>query len=300
MSSLSARTNLFLPLSILVIGLASCKTDLGPPETNALKAPNVRPVVMSGATRLTIYSRDNGRSYTLDVSAQTVRFSTGEVMDLTVNQTSMMYTAFKNIIATDPVADTLGSLIYGDVGCHPKCITQYSLPKKGAQPLLMSSLQATGTLTLNFSESGTASSLIAQDALLSDPCTDMVTAAAVAKLNYTSRRTRVLDETLLAGIAEVGSVVGAVIFPEATAAGAALDTKLLEVITSSGAVNIMAFFWNSNSCGSRQLVTAPIYHIPTPGTFGTQWLCAPVPNSRISINGGPWISVTVNICEWVQ
>jgi len=309
-SSLSARTNQFLPLGILLIGLAACKTDLGPPETTALKVPNVRPVAMSVATRLTIYSRDNGKSYTLDVSARTVRFSTGEVMDLTVNQTSKMYAAFENIIATDPVADSLGKLAYGDLGCHPQCITPYSLPKKGTQTLsgsltggngiqipFMSSSQVTGTLTLDFSESGTTSSLIEQDAFLSDACTDIVTAAAVAKLNYASRRTRVLDESLLAGVSEGGSVVLGFIFPEGTAAGAVLDTKLLEVIASSTQVDIMAFFWNSHGCSSRQLVTAPIYHIPPGGYTGGGWTCAPVPNSKISIAGGPWISVTVNICE---
>jgi hypothetical protein len=293
-----------------VIGLAACTTDLGPPETNALKVPNVRQAAVPGPTRLTIYSRTNGKNYTLDVSARTVRFSTGEVMDLTVNQTSKMYAAFKNIIATDPVADSLGRLVYGDLGCHPQCPTPYSLPKKGAQTLsvggnriqtpFMSSSQVTGTLSLNFSESGTTSSLVTQDALQGDPCTDIVTAAAVAKLNYTSRRTSVLDESLLAGIAEVGSVVGGVIFPEGTAAGALLDTKLLEIITSSGQVNIMAFFWNSHSCSSRQLVTAPIYHIPPGGYTGGTWTCLPQPNSWISIRGGPWISVTVLICEMIQ
>ncbi len=313
MSSLRARSNQFLLLCILVIGLAACKADLGPPETTALKAPNIRPVVISAPSRLTIYSRDNGRSYTLDVLARTVQFSTGERMDLTVNQTSKMYAVFENIIATDPVADSLGKLLYSDIGCHPKCITPYSLPKKGAQTLsgsldggngiqtpFMSSSQVTGTLTLNFSESGTMSSLVAQDALQGDPCTDIVTAAAVAKLNYTSKRTRVLDESLLAGALEVGSIYLGYVFPEGTAAGAALDSKLMGVLVSSSQVNIMSFFWNSHSCSSRQLVTAPIYHIPAPGTIGSQWVCAPVPNSQISINGGGWVSVEVDVCEWVQ
>lgn len=313
MSSLSARTNRFLPLCILVIGLAACKTDLGPPDTTALKAPIVGPVAMSGPGLLTIYSRDNGRSYTLDVTARKVRFSTGEWMDLTADQTNRMYAAFKGVIATDPLADSLAKLVYGDVVCHPKCITPYSLPKGGTQPLsgsltavngsqtpFMSSLQTTGTLTLKFTDSGTPSSVIVDNAFLSDPCTDIVTGAAVAKLNYTSKRTRVLDESLLAGVLEVGSNLMGRIFPEGTAAGAALDSNLLGAVTSTGAVHIMTVYWNTYSCSSRQLATSPIYHIPTPGTIGNQWACAPVPNSQISINGGAWTSVIVNICEWVQ
>lgn len=99
------------------------------------------------------------------------------------------------------------------------------------------------------------------------------------------------------GVAEVGNAFGTYIYPEGTAAGAMLDTKLLEIMTTSTQVNIMAFFWNSYGCSSRQLVTAPIYHIPSGGYTGGGWTCAPVPNSKISINGGPWISVTVMICE---
>jgi len=310
MSSRRARSNQFLPLCILVIGLAACKTDLGPPETTALKAPNVRPVVVSAPSQLTIYSRDNGRSYTLDVSARKVRFSTGQVLDLTDSQTNDMYAAFKNIIATDPVADSLGTLLYGDLGCHPKCITPYSLPKGGTQTLsgssaerngiqtsLMSSSQATGTLTMNFSETGTTSSLIIPDAALGDPCKDIVTSAALAKLNYTSRRTRILDEAVAVGLVEGGNAVAEFVFPPFTLAAAELGTLMLENQTTSVQVNIMAFYWNSYSCGTRQIISAPIYHSAPSGLGNGIWVCHNM-SAWISFDSGKnWTSVQVNICE---
>jgi hypothetical protein len=313
MSSLGARTNQFLRFGIVVFGIAGCKTDLGPPEASAVKLSGQAPAAMSSPTQLTIYSRENGRSYTLDITARRLRYSTGDVLDLTADQTNGMIATFNSVITTDAVADSLGSLRYGDVtGCHPQCPTAYSVPKKGTQTLngssiqgtssqtsLTSSTSTTGDLTLGFSQINITSSLFDPDVMLSDPCTDIVTAAAVAKLNYTSRRTRAFDEILSAAITEAGNLALKVL-PEGTAAGALLNSNLLGIQTTSWQVKIMAFFWNSHSCSSRKLSTAPIYHIPAPGTIGTHWACAPVPNSYFSIDGGPWMSVELNICEWAE
>jgi len=47
--------------------------------------------------------------------------------------------------------------------------------------------------------------------------------------------------------------------PAGTAAGAALDTKLVERYEASVQVSVLAFSWNSYNCSNRSIVVGPVY-----------------------------------------
>jgi hypothetical protein len=263
---------------------------------------------------LTISSWDNGTTYTIDYTTKEVRFSTGQILDLTADQTDLIYSQFLNVIATDPVQEDLGSLTYDDTAtvCHPQCPVQYSLPKSkhgtakmrgfasasqaGYQRFPSSSVQS-GDLALDFSDNSITSELITPDAPLGDPCKDIVTSAALAHLNYGAHRTGFLEELYGIGVAEAANAAREW-FPPGTVAAVELSTYLAEAAATSTQVNIMAFFWNSYNCGNRQIVSSTIYH-KAPGGLGTGMFnnCFYEP-AYISFDyGQTWTSVQVHICE---
>lgn len=111
---------------------------------------------------------------------------------------------------------------------------------------------------------------VASRTLSMDPCQDVVNGAVSAATSYQGQRTSFIKQAWPVAVVEAGNQAKR-LMPR----GYAVYAKFAELVANHEAariqVNILAFYWNTYSCGTRTLTAGPVFFGGGGGAGGGFW-----------------------------
>lgn len=249
---------------------------------------------------ITLLDEDDGSQYTLDLSAQEIRFSDGRVLKLDNEQTTDALATFHGTIVADSVNAELLSLDRGS-GCEdPSQVICDSPAQKSAQTsvgfmwrFVDDSKKPKGEKTNKKNVQAFGSGVKRQAS--ADVCSDVATAALDVTGRYRNERTSIWGKVFGYAIAEAANELMRFL-PRGSGSAVLFAGDVSDHLTTRTSLHILGFTWNSYNCSSRQVTAGPI--IRSSGGGGRNLVCH---NESVEIsfdNGQTWITVTATVCEY--
>lgn len=253
---------------------------------------------------------EDGVEYTLDIDQQEIRFSDGRVLILDPEQTSMAAATFHGTLVADAEASDLQNL--PDPNCtnpdpafcgieaqsasgqsDPSSTVLWRVASVGSEtPNWRSAKRQQGRRRSNPDNASIASS--------ADPCTDVANAALPKTLEYKTQRNSFMKDVWAVAIAE-GVNLAKRFMPRGSAAAADFVNEVADHLHARTSMSVLAFTWNSYSCGSRNVTAGPIF-VGGGGGGGAGNFTCHYETWEISFTGwdGPWYPITVTVCSYNQ
>lgn len=259
---------------MVVVAISACSSDLGGPDRPQPGGPAMIQYPPQNGPPPQLFAVDaDGTSYTLDIPTREIRMSNGGVLVLDSVQVREAAEAFSRINATDTVASAVSQFTYN--GCGPYACAPINGSAEPPSVSWLEHVRGRHTASLSSHMRATTPVFSFASALLStsgDHCSDVANVAVSAVNAYASARTSFITEIWPVAIISAGSLYLRRLAPAGTSIGAKLEQLLVEHYNTSTQVNILAFYWNSYGCASKNVVAGPVYLNSGSGT-GTYYSC---------------------------
>ena len=330
---LLGKRKLFVLMAGMLV-LHACADNPVAPTASTKAPPQPLKSISSidpSTSEITIVDDDDGTQYTFIPATNEIRVSDGSYIELDASQAAMFAAEFQGTLEMDQIIPSMNSLTLD-------CTIDYNAAKPGRcpedqRPTLIGGAQ--GSAQASAPQSGSAvtrttvlwrrttsvpadrAQLRASTAMRStlgpvlslsygDPCVDVLNAGASQAAVFTRNRTTAMATARDAVVGELAlrgsELVLEKTLPSGSAAAAAVITEIADRAAARIAVSILAYVWNTNSCGTH----VPVAQITLGGAAGGGGgggggLTCHNEGWEISFDGGEtWSPITVRVCQYAM
>jgi len=322
---------------VLIAGAIALHACAESPVAPASKAPPPRPLksvsyIDPYTSAITVVDDDDGTQYTLNPATNEIQVSDGSFIELDPALTATFAAAFEGTVETDQIIPSMSNLSLDCTpyelpgkdgrGCQEEQVVtspgaQLGTARSGVKPKRNATTAATILWRRASSVSAVGSAFDGRPAMhtsvdqvfaldFGDPCVDVLNSVAPNISVFSQQRTSFLQTIRDIVGGELVSRGGEWAFERTLTSGsgaaAAVLTKLADAASARVSVSILAYVWNTNSCGTH----VPVAQVTLGGTGGggsggSGGLVCHLEGWEISFDGGnTWSPITVKVCQYAM